>query len=121
MFGKIDAAQPDWNDRQVLDLRKDQIRSGQLSLLNSSSEISFHWTLNKIYKNKDELKSTGLVGVLKYDGFNHHFVLFNEKNRDTFKLKIGSVNDYLVIILKSFDENNASFFIAGHGEVRLSL
>lgn len=113
----IFASEPEWTDSAVFWLQKDEKKSGEIVIFDAHKNMSLHWSLHKI----SQKKSLGITVLLNFDGFNHHFVLFPEKNRDTFLLKIGDVRDFVSVIFKDFDEKRAKFFVGAHGKLRMSL
>ncbi|MGP1449901.1 MAG: hypothetical protein ACTTJS_02080 [Wolinella sp.] len=89
----------DWKFQGEVELGKDEVYKIALKQKDYIREIFFRWTL---YKNE------GLVMHLKYDGFVHQFILYNDYERDSFRLPLFAPEPrvysypYLWLVFKDF-------------------
>ncbi len=92
-----------WQKSGEITLKKDQEFTIKLNLNTESKNIVFHWTL---YKN------SGLVVVLKYDGFVKQFVLYKDHQRESYKLKLLRANGayeeapFMLLSFKEYERKN---------------
>lgn len=101
----------EWSFEQDLSLKKDELMLAKVSILGSTKDLTMRWTL---------FKKGGVVVLLKYDGFNHQFILYPDYQRNQFMLKLGELdplNDSrMVLIFKSFEDKQANFWIGIQGD-----
>jgi hypothetical protein len=94
-----------WDKHLQFKLKKDQFYtmtvSEDMDEGTVSKDFAMKWTL---FVNK------GLVVTLRYDGFNHHMVLYKRYGQDTFKLDLlphkdgETVGTYMNIVFSEFDD-----------------
>ncbi|WP_104697874.1 MULTISPECIES: hypothetical protein [unclassified Helicobacter] len=101
----------EWSFEQEFSLQKDELMLAKVSILDSTKELAMRWTL---------FKKEGIVVLLKYDGFNHQFILYPDYQRNQFVLKLedfGSLKDSkLVLVFKYFEDKKAHFWIGIQGD-----
>ncbi|MDO7253585.1 hypothetical protein [Helicobacter cappadocius] len=112
LFGKS----PIWNTSENIVLKKDEVYSGVIYEGHLEKPLFFRWTL---YKNH------GLVVYLNYDKFPYQFILYQDYQRETFKLLLFGKNvansfSYLYLSFKDFDEKNntASLWLGVSGDAQ---
>lgn len=103
LFGASFATGVDWRIYNI-QLRKDEVFQGTLERNQLESKFSFRWTL---------LKDSGVVVLLKYDGFFHQFILYPDRLLNRFKLPLGAKDlfyeDYLILVLDSIQNQEVHF------------
>lgn len=110
------AASPLWSWEKELSLEKEQTYQALIQVGDVQKELIFRWTLYKNY---------GLVIHLRYDKFNHQFVLYADYQRNAYKISLGKdtqahkENPHLLIYFKDFivKDEKAYFklYIEGQG------
>lgn len=108
------AASPLWTWEQSIALEKEQLYKASFAVGEVQKELMFRWTL---YKN------AALVIHLQYDKFNHQFLLYNDYQRNAYRIPLGMGSatykdtPHLAIYFKSFADKKAYFnlYIEGQG------
>lgn len=108
------ASMPLWVWEKSLELEKEQVYKADISVGNVQKILEFRWTL---FKNK------GLVLHIRYDKFNHQVVLYEDYQRNAYKIPLGRGNSeqkdepHLVIYFKNFSDKKAhlKLYIEGIG------
>lgn len=101
-----------WDKHLQFKLKKDQFYqmtvSEELDEATVSKDFAMKWTL---------FVNEGLVVTLRYDGFNHHMVLYQRYGQDTFQLDLlpkeggETIGTYMNIVFSEFDDaNNEAYF-----------
>ncbi|PAF43380.1 hypothetical protein [Helicobacter sp. 11S03491-1] len=110
------AKEPTWTMNKDIYLKKDELYEGSIYQNQLQKPLSLRWTL---YKNH------GLVVYLNYDKFPYQFILYQDYQRDTFKLELFKGdshlgNAYLFISFKDYNQktNQALLWLGISGDAQ---
>lgn len=103
-----------WSWEKSLELKKEQVYTAHFDLGNVQKKLEFRWTL---------FKNQGLVLHIRYDKFNHQVVLYQDYQRNAFKLPLSRGDNtlkddpQLLLYFKDFADKKAhlKLYIEGFG------
>lgn len=111
------AKEPIWTLSKNITLKKDEIYQGEIFQDQLRKPISLRWTIYKNY---------GLIVLINYDKFPYQTILYRDKQRNTFKLKLFELasqpreTPFLYITFRDFNEKShqANLWLGILGDVQ---